>query len=259
MRFAWLVLSVALCCLSPSMAAAQDGDTALARSEFERGRAAYESGAFEEALAAFQRAYELTGDAQILYNVATVADRLRRDGVALEAYEGYLAGYPTAPDRANVEARIRAIRAARPASTETDAVEVDATAGEGEADAEAESIEPSTEPLRRPVEAPASSNAREGGLVLTVAGGIIALAGAGLLIASAVEIEAASHATTWAELMGPYDRVPIVSASGVIALALGGAIAAVGIGWLITSGSSGDEPTVALRVGPGTLSIAGSF
>ena len=84
------------------------------------------------------------------------------------------------------------------------------------------------------------------------------MVGAGLFIATAVELDAASHAETWADLMGPYDRVPILSAAGVISLVLGGAIAAVGIGWLVTGGGA-DEPSVALRVGPGSLSIAGSF
>jgi tetratricopeptide (TPR) repeat protein len=260
MQFARFVLLVSFCVspwlsiASPSIAEAQDADTALARTEFERGRAAYEAGAFEDALTAFQRAYELTQDAQILFNVATVADRLRRDEIALEAYEGYLAGYPAAPDRANVEARIRAIRAARgTTATETTTV-IDA-------DTEIEDTEVvlvEASPPALSVEAPASSNASEGGLVLTVAGGVIALAGAGLFIATAVEIEAASNAETWTDLMGPYDRVPILSAAGVISLVLGGAIAAVGIGWLVTSGSA-DEPAVALRIGPGSLSIAGSF
>jgi tetratricopeptide (TPR) repeat protein len=255
MQFAWFVLLLSFCVspwlsiASPSIAEAQDADTALARTEFERGRAAYEAGAFEDSLTAFQRAYELTHDAQILFNVATVADRLRRDAIALEAYEGYLAGYPAAPDRANVEARIRAIRAA----ITTEAVEV---ASDPE---ETETVElvAATPPLL-PAEAPASSNAREGGLVLTIAGGVIALAGVGLFIATAVELDAASQAETWTDLMGPYDRVPILSAAGVISLALGGAIAAVGIGWLVTSGGE-DEPSVALRVGPGSLSIAGAF
>jgi len=253
MRLAWLVILVSVPLASSwcSVAAAQDGDTTVARAEFERGREAYEAGAFDDALTAFQRAYELTHDAQILYNVATVADRLRRDQIALEAYEGYLAGYPAAPDRANVEARIRAIRAALPVPDEEEVPE------------RVERVEP--DPVAYPdrpivpIEAPASSNASEGGLVLTIAGGIIALAGAGLFIASAVELDAASHAETWTELMGPYDRVPILSAAGVISLVLGGAIAAVGIGWLVTSGDREGEPTVALRIGPGSLSITGSF
>ncbi len=258
----WLVVASSIAVIGPGHALAQD-DTALARAAFERGREAYESGAFEDALTAFQRAYELTGDAQILFNVATVADRLRRDELALEAYEGYLAGYPDAPDRANVEGRIRAIRASRagveaspvvasgpdpepmPASVE------DRTSSEGDA-SEGESRDASDASEGE------SRNASEGGLVLAIAGGILALGGGALLIATAVEIESASNAETWAELMGPYDRVPILSAAGVIALSLGGAIAAVGIGWIVSSGSS-DEPSVALRVGPGSLSLTGSF
>ncbi|MEQ9649420.1 MAG: hypothetical protein RLO52_28235, partial [Sandaracinaceae bacterium] len=65
-----------------------------ARRAFEQGRAAYESGDFETALMRFQEAHRITGNPEILYNVATSADRLRMDEVALEAYRGYLAARP---------------------------------------------------------------------------------------------------------------------------------------------------------------------
>ena len=83
-----------------------------ARAAFELGRSAYERGDFAEALTQFRTAYQLSSDPAILYNIGTVADRLRQDEVASEAYERYLQQVPDASDRENVEARIRELRAA---------------------------------------------------------------------------------------------------------------------------------------------------
>ena len=58
------------------------------------------------------RSAALTGDADILYNIGQVADRLRQDEVALDAYERYLEARPDAPDRVNVEGRIRRLQQA---------------------------------------------------------------------------------------------------------------------------------------------------
>lgn len=224
-----------------------------ARATFERGVAAYEAGSFEEALSAFQEAYRLTNDAQILYNVATVADRLRRDVVALEAYEGYLAGYPAAPDRTNVEARIAALRSV-----------IAAASVSAETVPEETTPEATTEPTLEAPEEPmvideasrgAAARQREAGLVLTITGAVLAVGGASLLIASAVEIDSANRAETWAEFMGPSERAPLLSAVGWISMGLGAAMAALGVGWLVLGSSS----QVALRVGPTQLSLEGTF
>ncbi len=81
-----------------------------AREVFERGRAAYARGEYEGALAAFQEAYELSERPELLYNIGQTADRLRRDREALEAFDGYLAALPDAPNRAEVDARARVLR-----------------------------------------------------------------------------------------------------------------------------------------------------
>lgn len=91
-------------------AAAQDS-TAEARHEFELGTAAYEEGRFEEALERFERSYELVGTAELMFNIASAADRLRRDELALEWYERYVAASPESDERTHVEGRIAALRA----------------------------------------------------------------------------------------------------------------------------------------------------
>lgn len=232
--------------LGGTSAAAQT-DTDAARAAFERGVAAYEAGAFEDALAAFQESYALVHDPQILFNVGTVADRLRRDSVALEAYEGYLAGIPGAPDRANVEARIAAIRASLAASTEEVPEE------------RTEYVPPDPEPEDVPAPAPPPTGPSEGGVALSIAGGVLALAGAGLLIWTAVDLAAAESATTWDALRPIWERVPTVSAIGWLSVGLGVGLATLGVGWLVVGVGNDDDETAALRVGPGSISVEGTF
>jgi tetratricopeptide (TPR) repeat protein len=83
-----------------------------ARAIYEAAVVAFDEGRFEDALRLFRRAYELSERAELLYNVGTAADRLRRNEEALEAFEAYLAQRPDADNRANVEARVAVLRRA---------------------------------------------------------------------------------------------------------------------------------------------------
>lgn len=83
-----------------------------ARALFNAGAAAFDAGRFEDALWSFQRAYDRSGRAQLLYNVAQCHDRLRQDDQALAAFERYLELVPTAANRMQVEARIALLREA---------------------------------------------------------------------------------------------------------------------------------------------------
>ena len=100
-----LVLAVSFSCVvSVGEARAQrsrvdDAQLAKAKAAFELGTRAYADGEFESALESFRRAYELTGSPDLLYNIATVSDRMRRDEEALQAYEGYLEARPKSADR----------------------------------------------------------------------------------------------------------------------------------------------------------------
>lgn len=83
---------------------------AEARALFEAGFAAYEAGRYSDALGHFERAYERSGRAGLLFNVGQCHDRLREDERAIEAFERYLRELPNAENRIQVEARIRALR-----------------------------------------------------------------------------------------------------------------------------------------------------
>ncbi len=54
---------------------------------------------YEEAYRAFRRAYELTGSAKVLGNIAFCAFHLERDGEAIDAYTTYLREVPDISDR----------------------------------------------------------------------------------------------------------------------------------------------------------------
>jgi tetratricopeptide (TPR) repeat protein len=84
---------------------------AQARRSFEEGRAALEWGNFEDALRLFERAYDLSGRPEMLYNIGTVLDKMRRDADAARYFERYLDVQPEATNRPAVEARLAALRA----------------------------------------------------------------------------------------------------------------------------------------------------
>lgn len=130
-----LVLVASIALVRPALA--QDLGTEEARGAFTAGQAAYRAGHFAEALNYFQRAYDLTHESALLYNVALMNDRLRHDQEALDTYRRYLAENPEFEGRENVEARIAvledALRRVEPAPDDQAATAVDAADAGGAA------------------------------------------------------------------------------------------------------------------------------
>jgi tetratricopeptide (TPR) repeat protein len=81
-----------------------------ARARFVAGRIAFGEGRYEDALADFTRAYELSGKPELLYNIGHTADRLRHDEEALEAFERFLELMPEHEARDEVERRVAVLR-----------------------------------------------------------------------------------------------------------------------------------------------------
>jgi hypothetical protein len=81
-----------------------------ARRLFEQGREAYSDGRYRDAWAYFHEAYQLSGRPELLFNIGQTADRLGQEGDALRAFSMYLERLPTAPNRKDVENRVRALR-----------------------------------------------------------------------------------------------------------------------------------------------------
>jgi tetratricopeptide (TPR) repeat protein len=83
----------------------------VARSLFQAGRTSYDSGEYQDALQFFQQAYDRSHRPELLYNIGQTADRLRLDDVTLATFRKYLELLPAAPNRTEVENRIRALDA----------------------------------------------------------------------------------------------------------------------------------------------------
>lgn len=104
-------VAIALATAAP-VAHAQQPDASLdeaARLTFESAREAFVAGDYERALGLFRQAYNLSQRPGLLYNIAQTLDRLRRDAETLQALREYLEAFPDAPNRTEVEARIRVL------------------------------------------------------------------------------------------------------------------------------------------------------
>jgi len=102
-------LLVALFCVSATAVAEDAKNDTAGREYFERGRVAFEEADYETALAYFRHAYELSGRAELHYNIGVAADRLQREAEALEAFEQYLTETINPTRDAEVRQRIDAL------------------------------------------------------------------------------------------------------------------------------------------------------
>lgn len=92
-------LSLALLSL-PLSAVAQDGATLeRARGHFEAGRRAFDAGAYEVAVTEFERAHELTGHPDLLFNIYSAAERAGQLERAVDALERFLEEGEIEPER----------------------------------------------------------------------------------------------------------------------------------------------------------------
>jgi tetratricopeptide (TPR) repeat protein len=274
MRLATLLGAALLACsftFGPLPAAAQDAAVDEARAAFEAGQIAYGAGRFAEALSYFERAYELTEEPDLLYNVATVHDRLRHDEEALAAYRAYLEARPDAPDRPNIEARIRVLEEAIAADEQAPPVEASAVeASAVEASAEAAEERPDAPTLETREEGGATAAAPDAGAparsgggpgagpwVLLGAGAAVAGAGGvflGLTLADIDRVEEA-QGVPWADVRDAADRVPIFSSVGYAAAGLGLAMVIGGVVWAAV----GEEGTTEVSLGPGGIVVRGQL
>jgi tetratricopeptide (TPR) repeat protein len=97
---------------APSSAPAGDIRTQAA-ALYREGAGLFKEGRFREAGERFQAAYNLDPSPILLYNLARAAEELGDATTAISHYKAYLARYPQADDRAEVERRIRVLEAVR--------------------------------------------------------------------------------------------------------------------------------------------------
>ncbi len=118
------VVSLGVLALAPATAEAQppqapeaeeeeaptEEDRATAREAYGRGQSAFETGEYEDALAAFQEAYEAIPNPIVLVSIANSQERLGDVRAAVETLEQYLEEREDAPDREEIEGRLEELR-----------------------------------------------------------------------------------------------------------------------------------------------------
>lgn len=82
---------------------------AQAREAFERGRIHYDNGEFDQASSAFEDAYRLSGRDGLLYNLYLAYRDANQPEKAAEALRSYLAKVKVIENRAQLEARLKAL------------------------------------------------------------------------------------------------------------------------------------------------------
>jgi len=229
---------------------------AEAHAYFEAGRLAYGDGRFDEALTAFQRAYELSHRSQLLYNIGQCFDRMRHDADALAAFQQFLAAEPESPNAAEVRGRVAFLERALATSATT----ADTPPAAEPSTASAETTTPEAPTPSAPPPA-ASSDPGAAPWVLIGVGGALAIAGAvlvGLGFMDVSTVENAADGARYATVRDADQQATPLIASGFAGLGVGVVLAAIGV-VLAVSGPSSGERAATLRLGPGSIVLQGSF
>jgi tetratricopeptide (TPR) repeat protein len=86
-----------------------DGNKEVARGYFQAGVALYDQGRYEEALNEFQRAQAISHNAELYFNMAACEEHMDHYQAAALLLKQYLLEQPEAPDKDNVEQRVKAL------------------------------------------------------------------------------------------------------------------------------------------------------
>lgn len=169
-------------CLAAGPAAAQSGEE-QARGAFRLGRAHYDNGDFVKAAKEFERAFELSGKHQLLYNVYLAYRDANMTRQAADALRGYLENTEDVPNRAQLTARLTALersldkeeakKAPPPAAavSEPEPASEEPAAEPEEPEPEPAAEEPAAEPEAAPAEEAASGETNLVPFILMGSGG----------------------------------------------------------------------------------------
>ena len=104
-----IVVSAALIC-APVTASAQDKEAdnkAAAKEHWSRGTSFYDLGRYDQAITEFEAAYQLKNDPAFLFNLAQAYRMAGKHERAVHFYKTYLRYVPKAPNRADIEEKIK--------------------------------------------------------------------------------------------------------------------------------------------------------
>jgi tetratricopeptide (TPR) repeat protein len=122
-RFVIVVMGCGLLSAAGTARAAQPerGGRAEARADYQRGKAAYDRGAYDEAIAAFTQAHDLDPAPILLFNIAQSHWKKGDAERALSFYRQYVQEDPSGAERGRAETRIRELEAAQARAREESA------------------------------------------------------------------------------------------------------------------------------------------
>lgn len=252
---------------------------AHARDLFAKGDAAYAEGRYEEALAAFQEAYTLSGRPQLLFNVSNALERLGRYAEAVDALEKYLAS-GKAKDRDVVQKRLANLKKrVEEQKKEQDRLakeDEERKAKEAEERRKADAEQPARTPTSSsPAQPPPESPSRVVPIVL-ISTGAAALAASGVfgILTLSARSDVSKGCTDGAtgnlcsgDVRSAIDREKTFGLVTDIALASGIVLAGVGIYLLVTShpdeakvrALTNSPVRVTGRPGGGGVELVGAF
>ena len=252
--------------VAAEQAADLPADEIEGRARFEAGRAAFAAGRFDDALDDFQRAHRLTKNPILLFNIGAAADRLRKDELTLEAFAAYLAQVPEAPNRAEVEGRVRLLtersspRAAKEAepqsetaATPTPAAEVETAGSEAAMPPLPNVASPATDSPRSITRSPWPWLLAGAGAALVVSGAVVLALG----VKDKSKVEHAERDTQWSSVSDARDRAPTRIGLGAACLGIGLVSTAAGLIWHFRK----SRVTPGIEVGAQSMrfALAGSF
>jgi tetratricopeptide (TPR) repeat protein len=105
----WMVIAGVIAVAAP--AAWGQSDVDAARASAERGRREYNLGHWQQSIEAFEKAYQVTGDAALLFNLGQAHRQIGHVGEALRLYRAYLRDKPDAPNREVAERQLKELEA----------------------------------------------------------------------------------------------------------------------------------------------------
>jgi tetratricopeptide (TPR) repeat protein len=213
---------------------------------YHRGAREYELGHFDDAITLLTRAYELSGEPVLQYDLARAYEGKGDLALAVRGYEAFLAGQKDIPDRAAIERRVATVRAQI-----ADRARLEREAADARARAAA---------LRPP------APVHPWPWVVMGAGAAAALVGTGFAVAAEVTHHAATEATTpQLDTANANSRASRWATAATVSFVAGGALAAGGVVyWFVDRRqSSGDRqhepPAAGVVIAPGFAGVRVRF
>jgi tetratricopeptide (TPR) repeat protein len=210
-------------------------DEARAREAYAAAEEHFAAGRYREALQGFSEAYEMSGRADLLYNLAVCHERLGDAGRAAAHYRRYLEEKPDAEDAEQVRARLEKLG---PVEEEPPPEEEPATQRE---DRELIDLEPAAEKEAEEIFWPG---------VVIGAGGLVLASGALTAIAAYKKYHDLDVGCSPGCSEAKVSRVRSIALAADVQLGIGAAAVAAGTIWWILAGDGESEGEARIAISP---------